>query len=70
MELSVIRSVVHRFVRCVAGQNPFAWWIEAWIQLAESVCMILTLGFWLPLWSHRWACWRLGVRVSHDKGEA
>ena len=39
--------------------NRLLWWLEGWCNLADGLCMILSVGFYSPLLSNRFANWRL-----------
>lgn len=46
------------------GQNPFAWWVMACIQLVDALCTLLTFGFWLPMLTEKWAGLRIDKRAE------
>lgn len=48
------------------GQNSFAWWVQAWVGLIESIIEILTFTIITPDFHIRWARLRIYMRCEEN----
>lgn len=32
-------------------KERLSYWCIGWVRIAEGICGVLTLGFWLPVWA-------------------
>lgn len=44
-------------------------WITGWIILGEGIAMVLSLGFYRPVWSIMFALWHIGVEKNERQDQ-